>query len=188
MEHRSHKKSARNWILILIGVILVATAAVLSVLSLLNGSTTTTNTGANIETTKSITCESNDIPYPPAAKINPPNQSIKINATFDNNKLDTISLTYRIKYPDESTAKQSTTNLHIAINQNFQEDSLGTDALNAKYSTIENTTQLSLYAKSKSITGMSAKYFLLDTTSDIFKQDHLTKIYSDKGLNCIVNK
>lgn len=188
MESDSHSNKIRGWVLVLLGVILIIVAIVLAILSLLSGNSTGSSTGGIVDTTQSLTCTSEEIAYPPSGQNDSTGKAIKIIATFDDSKLDTISLTYRVAYESESSANQGATDLRIAVNKNFAEDSLGVDSLGITYSTIKNVAQLNLYAKAKEINSTSEKYFMLDGANGSFKQDNLAKIYSDKGFNCTVNK
>lgn len=189
MEHNSHKKKrGQKWVLILIGIICITTAFVLLILFLLQGNTKTISEGSNIETTESITCEGSNTPYPFFKYDDSKSKSIKINAIFNDSKLETISLTYRLGYDDAKQAEQSSAENHASLNKQFYEDSLGADSLGTHFSVLKKTMQLSLHADATEITGITSKYFLIDNTSDNHKKESLTKIFNSKGLDCIINQ
>ena len=189
MENNTHKKKqGHKWILVLIGIILIVTAFVLLILFLLQGNTKTIGEGGSIETTEAITCEGNNIAYPYFKYDNSKEKSLKINAIFDNNKLETITLTYKLTYDDAKQAEQSSAENHASLNTQFAEDSLGADALSAHFSLLKNAMQLSLHADAKEVTGITSKYFLMDNDNGNHKKESLTKIFNSKGLDCIINQ
>ena len=96
MEEKQQPKNDHNWILVLLGSLMVVAAIVLTLLFLMRGKTTTVDPGTEVTTTESITCESTTTIYPTITGGHL--ISFKINAIFDNDKLDTISLTYKLRY------------------------------------------------------------------------------------------
>ena len=185
MEEKQQPKNDHNWILVLLGSLMVVAAIVLTLLFLMRGKTTTVDPGTEVTTTESVTCESTTTIYPIITGGHL--ISFKINAIFNNDKLDTISLTYKLRYEDAEAAKQGTANNHAAMNKSFAVDSLGPDAFDATYSTIDNTNQLSLYANAKEINAVNAKYFLLEDNSK-YTKSVVTKTYNEKGFNCLTTK
>jgi flagellar basal body-associated protein FliL len=188
MENNSKNNNPkRGWIFLLMGILCVVVALVLIIVYFMHGKITTTNNGGEIETTESITCTSDQIAYPYFKADESKKKDLKINAVFNNGKLDTITLTYQLDYDDEVQAEQASAEHHAELNKKFYEDSMNADALGTHFSVIKETMQLSLRAESKEITGVTSKYFLIDNTSGNHKKDSLVKIFSNKGLNCTIN-
>lgn len=189
MDNNNHKKKGiHNWILVLIGIICIVTTFVLLIIFLLQGNTTISDEGGDVDITESITCSSDDFTYPFFKHNEANGSSIKINAIFDDSKLDTISLTYKLEYDEEEQAKQVSAINHASLNGHFKDDSLGADALGAHYSVTKGTMQLNLHAEASDITGITSKYFMIDNTSGNHSKDTLIKMFNNKGLNCIINQ
>lgn len=188
MENRSRKKKDKKWILILLGIICIVIAFVLLILFLLQGNTKTISEGGSIEPTEAITCTSDEVVYPFFKSNDAKSRSMKINAIFDNDKLDIITLTYKLEYDDAKQAEQSSAENHAALNTSFYDDSMSADSFDAHFSVLKNSMQLSLHAEAKEITGTTAKYFLIDNVSGNHKKESLTKILNSKGLDCIINQ
>ena len=188
MENNTkNNKSKNRWIYFLIGILCLVAAVVLLIIYLLQGRITVTNEGGEIETTESITCTSDKVSYPYFKEDDSKKKDLKINAIFNDNKLDVMTLTYQLSYDDENQAKQASAEHHAELNKQFYEDSMDADSLGTHFSVIKGIMQLSLRAESKEITGVTSKYFLIDNTSGIHKKDSLVKIFSNKGLNCTIN-
>lgn len=188
MENGSRKKKDKKWILILLGIICIVIAFVLLIIFLLQGNTKTISEGGSIEPTEAITCTSDEVIYPFFKSNDAKSRSMKINAIFDNDKLDIITLTYKLEYDDAKQAEQSSAENHASLNTQFAEDSLGADALDTHFSLLKNAMQLSLHADAKEVTGITSKYFLIDNSSGNHKKDSLTKMFNSKGLDCIINQ
>lgn len=188
MENNTkNNKSKNRWIFFLVGILCIVVAIVLLILYFMQGKITITDHGGEIETTESITCISNKVAYPYFKEDDAKKKDLKINAIFNDSKLDTITLTYQLDYDDEVQAEQASAEHHAELNKKFYEDSMNADALGTHFSVIKGTMQLSLRAESKEITGVTSKYFLIDNTSGNHKKDSLVKIFSNKGLNCTIN-
>lgn len=187
MDDSSQKKNSHAWIYVLVGLILVIVAVVAIILFLLQGKTTV-NQGGEVEVTESISCTSDEVVYPFIKHDDAEKRSLKINAIFDNDKLQTVNLTYKMYYDDEAKIKQRSADNHADLNKSFGEDSLGADYFDAKFSILNDALQLSLYAEAKEIGGVSAKYFLIDGPASGLKKDKITKNYNEKGLDCVIHQ
>lgn len=188
MKDDATSKKNHSWIYLLIGILLIIVAIVAAILFFLKGSTTTTSTGGEVETTQSITCDSNQATYPFFATNSADRHSLKINVVLENDKLSTISLTYQLSYDDTSKIKQVTTDNRISLEDHFAKDGLSYASFDTHFSELDDSSQLTMYAKAKELNGPNAKYFLLEETNGSFKMGAITNAYNKKGLNCVVNK
>lgn len=189
MEKNPHKeKKNHSWIFVFIGVILILSAIALIILFLLNGSSKSIFGGSNVDVSDSLVCSSDEVSYPFFAYDNSKSKSMKINATFNDDKLDTIFLTYVLEYDDSEQADKSSTENHIALNKQFYDNSLNTDSFDAHFSAINNTMQMSLYAKAKEINDTSSKFFMLEDSNGSNKKELIVKSLNNHGLSCIVKQ
>ena len=131
----------------------------------------------------SLTCEKEGIRYPLLAN-NLRSGTAKINATFNTNSLNTISMIYQVKYDDNAQVEYDETQSRIAMNKNFNDDNLGIGALGIVFSAFDEMLQLSLQADIKDINDVTAKYFLLDGSSSIYDRESAMEFYIDKGFDC----
>ena len=179
-----NNKQNREWIHVLIGIIRIIITVVSVVLFLLQGSTKTVSTG-EVEIAESVTCNGEGIFYPIFKYDNSESKSIKINAMFDGDKFETISLVYKLNYNNSEQIKQSTTENHIAMNKSFDADSLSADSFDTHFSNLADAAQMTLYAEAKELNGVTAKYFLLDGVTN-YTKDTMTKKYNSQGLDCVI--
>lgn len=182
-------KEAKNsnnkglWLLIA-GIILICIAVVCIVLFLIKGQTTVTSS-TDSTTTEHLSCESHTTPYPLFEYDESDSKSLKVNATFENDSLSSISLIYKLTYQDEDKLKLSEAKNHYALNHISQGEGLGPDAYNAKYSKGQDSIQLSLYANKSEIESKTLKYFMLNKlTSTPYTQNQIIKAYAAQGLKC----
>lgn len=175
----------KNWIYLFVGVICIVVVVVLVVLLFLQGDTKITGEG-EVTMSESISCEAEDFWYPFFTYDNSNSKSIKINILFDDNeKMETISIVYRLGYDDEMLAKESKAINHAAMGKLFEADSIMVDSFESRYSDMGDAMQMDMYARAKEINGVTAKYFLLNGSNN-YNRDTLTKNYNDKGLNCVI--
>ena len=185
MEASSERKKL---ILSISGALFVLVVVLLILFFFFNGSTTIVDGGIEVENQTSIVCTSEDIAYPLFSIDNSDSKNLKVNAMFDDDKLETIMLTYSLNYSSPSAAEKSRDANHIAMNANFEKDSLPPDYFDAHYSLMGNTAQLILYARGSDLNGITAKYFLLGDTNGSLKKDLVTKTLNNSGLDCVVRQ
>lgn len=191
MENR--KKGNKRWIFVLVGSLLLVTAVVLILLYFMQGSSTTTDNGGTSEVVESLSCEGVKGDYPFFKHVDGVDEkSTKVNAIFNNDKLNTISFTYKITYKDKNKdhkeIKQVSDNNMFDMTEDFQESGLSADALEMRFSTLTNGIQMSLYTDSKGLSNISSKYFLLDSANGSYKINNVKKIYENMGMKCTANK
>lgn len=186
MQNKTHQRSNdHRWIYYLMGLLFIVVAVVLAILFSLNGKTTISDQGETVETMQSISCANKNVSYPFVGVNSSDNQSIKLDIILNNNKINTASLTYQL-LTDSNSVEQTRTNISIAINKFFAKDSLEHNALNATFSSLPDSVQMTLYAKAKDITGITAKYFLLESANGKYDNDTVIKALEEKGLLCKV--
>lgn len=191
MENR--KKDNKRWIFVLVGSLLLVTAVVLILLYFMQGSSTTTDNGGTSEVVESLSCEGTKGDYPFFKHVDGVDEkSTKVNAIFNNDKLNTISFTYKIVYKDKNKdhkeIQQVSDNNMFDMTEDFQKSGLSADALGMRFSTLTDGIQMSLYTDSKGLSNVSSKYFLLDSANGSYKINNVKKIYENMGMKCVANK
>lgn len=176
-----------NTILSLIGLTALIIAIILTLLSMLYGNTTIVE-GGDIKTTQSLTCESDQVVYPFFENDKANKRLLKISVIMHDDKVDTISLVYKLYYDDNRMIDGFTTSLHSAITESFGADGLEADALGATYSVLSDAAQMLLYAEARNINEVTNKYFLLENVKDVYEKDNVLKAYGAKGLKCVLNE
>ena len=189
----NHKKGNKSWIFVLVGSLLLVTAVVLILFYFMQGSSTTTDNGGTSETVESLSCEGTEGDYPFFKYVDGVDEkSTKVNAIFNNDKLNTISFTYKITYKDKDKdhkeIQQVSDNNMFDMTEDFQESGLSADALGMRFSTLTDGIQMSLYTDSKGLSNVSSKYFLLDSANGSYKINNVKKIYENMGMKCTANK
>lgn len=173
-----------NWLLISVLIIISIAVVLLILFFLFGGKTNITGNWRDDEATESIIC-SGDISYPFFTYENTDRKEIKINASFSDEKMQTISLVYKMYYNSDDEINRSANLNHAAMNRNFGKDGLTADAYNATYNLLNNAMQMSIYSDVNDFNALSAKYFLLsDISSSEYTRASVRKIYENKGLMC----
>lgn len=183
---RYQLKSSHKTILIVIGITLFVIAVILLLWFLLKGETKTTGEWTGAETTKSLSCKADNLPYPVYETGNVLNSTTQVNATFDSDKINSISLLYKASYTSAKIAKAENDALTAAMNINFGKNGMEAFSLNATFNVNDNTTQMSLYANQPDLNDNSVKYFMLDDLPS--KIDDYQKAYQAKGFKCEMTK
>ena len=183
-DHRSGKVG--KTMLVISGVAFIIVAVVLLFLFLLQGETKTTGGWHGAETTESLSCKANNLPYPIYESNNVSNSTTQINAIFNSSILDSISLLRKTNYANADIAKIENDALMAAMDTNFGKNGMKAFALNATFSTDINTAQMSLYVKQDGLNNKSMKYFMLDKLPT--KIDDYQKAYQAIGFKCEMEK
>lgn len=173
-------------VLIITGMGLIILAAIFLVLFMLQGDTKYSEGEGSTSATTSITCTDDDATYP--FRTASGGGVMKIHAIIDGDKMKTVSLVYRLYYDDHSVIEGQTTRLNADMNRAFHESGLGADALNATYSSFDDSVQMTLYAHDKDINNNTAKFFLLEDASGDYKKDEIMRIYDEKGFDCTLDE
>lgn len=164
------------------GIILVLVAFVLILSFFMRGETKVDGNWA-VEQTSFLTCEIVGTGYPFFEYDNSYKKTIKINSTFNNDDIKTISLMYILEYNNEKNIIDSENLNHVAMNNNFAKDDLGFDALGLKFSKFSNGLQMSLFVNADQINNKTTKYFILDEVGFI-SPENMQKIYEIQGFIC----
>lgn len=181
---KKRKKSRTNWPAT-IGTSLLLTAIVLIICFFLQGETKVVNNGATVESSKSLVCEAEGKQYPFFKYDNATKKTTKINATFNGEKLDTISLIQELYYNSSDEIVRSEAENHAALNLKTQGEGLGPDAFGANYAKLSDRLKFSMYARAEKLTYETVKYFELDwVESGTYNLPTMEKIYTEQGFNC----
>ena len=183
------KKRAKSggWSM-LVSVILILVAIIAFLLLLLNGETIVTGEFDGNKIVETLICESDKVVYTFFPFDESDSKYLKINAVFEDEKLDTISLMYKLNYGDEESLSFSEARNRAEMNKKFNNDEMKPDSLSAKYGIMSDGMQFSIYAKGDEISGKTLKYFMLNNIYDINRLDKekMAKYYNNAGLDCVV--
>ena len=179
-------KSLNKTILVIVGIALSIIAAILLLWFLLKGETKTTGEWTSTETTESLSCKANNLPYQVYETSNILNSTTQINATFNNDKISSISLIRKANYANTETAKVENDALIAAMNIDFGKNNMEAFALDATFNVNDNIAQMNLYTNQSDLNDKSAKYFILDDLPS--KIDDYQKAYQAKGFKCEITK
>ena len=184
MEDKKKVKKV-GW-LVPTSLVLIFVAIIAIIILLLNGETKITGEFEGQKNTEALICEGEETAYPIFKYDNANSKSLKINAVFEDEKLTSISLIYKLDYDTEEEMKKSESVNHVAMSDNFADDGMEFDDLNSKYSFLDNSLQFSLYGRGDELNQKSLRYFML---LNIYDKDKLTKekaakTYNEKGLDC----
>ncbi len=181
---KKRKKSKTNWPAT-IGTSLLLTAIVLIICFFLQGETKVTNNDVAVEASKSLACEVEGAQYPFFKYDNATKKTTKVNAIFNGDKLDTISLIQELYYNSSDEIVRSEAENHAALNLKTQGEGLGPDAFGANYAKLSDRLKFSMYAKAEQLKYETVKYFELDwVESGTYNLPTMEKIYTEKGFDC----
>lgn len=182
-ETEKSTNSYAKYVIISLGLICIA--VVCFIIFFLHGGTTVIENGGGDTTQERLVCKSTSTAYPLFTYDNSNGKSMEISATFKDKELETISLIYKLFYDDTKLINESESFNHAALNTLSQDEGLGPDAFDAKFSKLKDSLQLSLYVNSSNINNKSLKYFMLDSLNNKpYTQDMLSKAYTKQGFTC----
>ena len=184
---KKEKSQKNNFNSALICVIVLCVVIFGLILFFTTGKTTTTAPSSeHTEFSKSVACESSSVDYPLFEYDSSNSKTLQINAVFKNDKLDSVSLMYKLVYDNKDLANKSESINHAAMNVSFGQNGLGADALGATYGKSKNNFQMSIYATDTDLNGQTLKYFMLDsdTEPEEYSQEKLAEAYNSQGLKC----
>lgn len=189
MEDGKKKKKTKSKInFATTGILLICAAVICLLISLMYGKTTVTNIYGDEEERENLICESHITAYPLFSYDNSDSKTLKINVIFEADKIASISLIYKLNYNNEAETKKSESVNHGSLNTLSQNEGLGPDAFEAKYSKLSDGLQLSLFASGEEITTKALKYFMLEGLTPSYTKEGVKEIYASQGLNCEVKK
>lgn len=168
------------------GVLLVCLAIVCIVGILIQGGTEVKGAYYGLETKEALACESDLVAYSLFDYDNSDSKNLRINATFVNDSLNSISLLYRLNYSSIEDIRISEAVNHAKVNEEFSKDEMSADSLDATYGIISDGLQFSIFTKSDSIKNEVLSYFMLDNVGSVknLNKEKMAKIYTNMGLNC----
>ncbi len=181
MNREKGIKSNRFWVLV--WGIFFAIIAFLIFVSLF--SLRKEKSGENLEAVhiKSLTCTADDFLYPFLVFDNTNKKDFKVVATFDGDKIKSVSLQQMLYYDDLDLTKQSEGENHAAMNLSFSENGLGADALEANYAKLRDGIKISFYGTYEKDGETGMKYFLLNKVKEL-SYENVKQEYEKLGMDC----
>ena len=168
------------------GLALVVIAVVLLILFFINGETSISGKFPDPDDMISTTCRSGTIAYPYFKIDGSDRKELDIKIVSDNEKVDTISLVYRLYYSSEAAIIESRDVNHFAMNKAFEVVDMEADSLGATYSKLTDNFRFNLFAKAIKINDITKKFFLLDDVGREGGLDYeeVRKTYIEQGFEC----
>ena len=180
------RKNKMRWICLLGLTIMIASLVVLFFF-LTRGNTTVSNSGANIEKSVTLVCESTDYNYPFFVYNDANKKDVTIKSIYDDEELASLSLSVRLYYDSDSEIDRSEAANHAALAKSLAEDNLDITAYRVNFSKLKDSMQMTIVADTKEITGITSKYFLLEKTGGVFNREKMADNYKSLGFNCVVS-
>ena len=168
---------------ILIGTILIISSIILTIWFFMRGQTTVTGNYLQNERSISISCKNERIEYPFFSYINTNNKKMTINLIFNDEHMQSASLTYELMFTNESDATKSETINRASMNKAIAAFGLN-GILSPNYSYNSTSMHMNLYV-SKTDFEKAKKFLLLDNTDSDIKT--IIKSYENLGFACINN-
>lgn len=178
------RNNTRNW-LAWAGGSLIFIAITFTIIFFTHGQTTIIDKQPKKETTESLACSGENINYPIFTYDNSAKKATKINATFNNGELSSISFVHTLYYDDYEKIIASEAINHAAVNI----DSQSTDIFNAYYSKFSDAMRMTMYTKSDALNNNNKKYLMLNSvsTSNLTKEA-IKQNYEAQGFICAVGE
>lgn len=165
-------------------IIAVCVAIIIALFFMLKGSTTTSGKYPEDVVSTSLSCSKNDAFYPFFDYDNADSKEIKINATFNQDIIESISLIARLYYSSSDKIVSSEAVNHAAMNKSFG-FALGPDALGASYAKLKDAFKMSLFAEKKDINADSARFLLISPDPELPQtMSDYRKNYEQQGYVC----
>ena len=172
-----------------LGVVVI----IIVLIMLMNGSTTTSGGGSSSEATRSLACTSESFDYPIYTYDYSTKKETVITATFNDDRLNRISLTHTLYYSSEEQIERSEAVNHAAMNISFANNNLEPDSFGANYRTLVSdpsalSLAMTMTTQADNIREEGAKYFMLqDVTNKDYTLEDLRTTYRNAGFKCEVN-
>lgn len=178
-------KKKKNWIIPALGTIIIV---LITSMFLLGGSTTTTKNEQPTEKSDSISCEVSNLSYPIFTYNDSTRQETRINAIYNNDRMQSISLIHTMYYDNARSITTSEAKNHAAMGLSYSSDGLRADAYNTLYTKLSDSMRMTLYASGQDINSVAAKYFMISSDPTTTTLEELQNNYIKQGFDCkIVN-
>ena len=151
---------------------------------LCQGKTTTTGNYPDNISDEALSCSMNNVDYPFFAYDYSTKKETTVKMLFAKNTIKSISLTHNLYYDDAQKISGSESYNHGVMNLSFASNGLEHDALNAKYASLSDRMQFTLYATSSDLNATTLKYFLIDTGEIFTEKTQFQNFYQGKGFSC----
>lgn len=185
MNNNQEKKDRSYSRLIKIGIVLIIVAIIIVVLSQMIGRTIITKKEGEKKEMHSIACVAENLSYPFFTYDNSEKTELKINATFEDDALSSISLVYILTYKDKDGAIASELKNHIDFEVMIQKEGLRNTTLHSDHKVLDNLYQLTIYNSRNELNETIAKYYLLDSLQGDYTQIDVGDALTKNGFNCI---
>ena len=133
---------------------------------------------------ESLSCESNEVPYPIFVFDDSTTRDLKILIRHEEGEVKSISLQYVLFYDDEEAATKSEAINHGAMNEAYSRDGLSPDSYSATYAGFADRLNFSIFVSEGDLDGLAKKYFMLDDLSS-YEISKIKEKYDTMGLSCI---
>ena len=181
-EKKDHKATK------LISPLLFLLIAIIIIIWLLHGKTTTSGQYPENVKNESLTCASSQIKYEKTSWIDSDEKELKINAIFNGaDSLKSLSLIYTLVYPSETDAYLAESQSHAQLNEGFAAIGYDVRKFSNKFSRYDNKLIITLTTSKAELDEYSASYFLLPTSEDGFKLNTLSdyqNAFEAQGMTC----
>lgn len=163
------------------GMTLIFIAIILILMFFMQGSTIVSGEFPDTKKIESLSCVAENIDYPTFTYDNSKRKTIKVNVTFNNDDLQSISLVHTLYYNNDKEVTDSEALNHAAVNI----DSKAADIFDAHYSKFSDAMTMTMYAERKNINNTNKKYAMLN----LIYVDNLDKAsvkwnYETLGFDC----
>lgn len=182
-SNHSGKKTWKVW-LVMLGIVAIIVAVVLVLVMLMQGSTKTSGEFPEPEETESITCVKDGAVLSVLDTRNATRLQTKATAVFVKDKMDNISIQYSMGYGSEEGVKDSRNINHVKMNLATQDEGLGPDIFNLRFTSLGNDLEVRMYAEAEKITNVSAKYLMLEQLAGNYSMNAVKSNYVSQGFTC----
>lgn len=184
---KKSKEKKNHKILKLGGFLLILAIAIIVIIWLLHGKTTTSGQYPENVKNEALTCESSTVAYPKITKANSDSKKLKINLIFNNDaKLKNTSLVYTIYYDDEEEVKKAEAFAHAEFNLGLNANGYSSTKFNNKFARYNNSLIISLFANASEIDEYTAPYFMIERDDYKFPETivEYEEMYEAQGFSC----
>ena len=130
-----------------------------------------------------LICESDKLSYPFFDYDGSNAKNTKITAIFDQDEINSISLTHTLYYDDRKAVLSSEALNHAAYNHGLSDYGFNADSFSAVFSKIENRLQLSIYVSKDEMEANTLRFFFLNGAFPTNIEETKSE-YEELGFSC----
>lgn len=190
MSKKIDRIQKTNVIAIVIGVTVLVMVAILLWISTTSVEKRTVaegedgKTSTKIEKIDAVTCESDTMSYPFFEFDNAVRKNLKIVVSLDERGVRTVDLQYALYYNEPEMIVKSEAANHAAMNNQFYESGLGSDAVGATYSILNDSLQLNLHQTGDKMTAAEGEFLLINGILE-YNQANVMRHFEELGMSCV---